>query len=194
MPTGQESIDPQGEVARASGRTWKEAGWSNVIIPGVEQQPGRNRVADVCTWAAGAFAAAGAVVAIAAPAGGINRVSGVALPFAVGAALLAANALISLRVGWLGGLLYAAASLAVLYGMILALSVPVRLAVEGICPPTTASCPLGFERPASSAEIFAAYAAAACGAFALALAFVAVETRYRRPPRRQKDQPVTPPS
>jgi hypothetical protein len=160
----------------------------------VKEQPRRNRVAQWCTWAAGAFAAAGAVVAIAPPAGGTNRVLGVALPFAVAAAVLAANALISLRVAWLGGLLYAAASLAILYGMILALSVPVRLAVEGICPPAAASCPLGFERPASSAEIFAVYAATACGAFALALTFVAVEARYLRTPRRQKNQPVTPPS
>ncbi len=119
---------------------------------------------------------------------------GVALPLAVGAAVLAANALISRRLGWLGGgLLYAAASLAILYGMILALSVPVRLAVEGICPPTSAPCPLGFERPASSAENFAVYAATACGALALALAFVAVEARYLRTPRPQKDQPDTPP-
>ncbi|MFI4971799.1 MAG: hypothetical protein ACHP7H_03895 [Hyphomicrobiales bacterium] len=159
----------------------------------MDRRPGRNRLADACTWAAAAFAAAGAVVAIASPTGGANRVSGVALPLAVGAAVLAANALISLRVGRLGGgLLYAAASLAILYGMILAMSVPVRLAVEGICPPTSA-CPLGFERPASSAEIFAVYAATACGAFALALAFVAVEARYLRTPRRQKDQPDTPP-
>lgn len=154
----------------------------------------RSRVADVCTWAAGAIAAAGAVVAIAVPAGGTNRVLGVALPFAVGAAALAANALISLRTGWLSLLLYATASLAVLYGMILALSVPVRLAIDGTCPPTAASCPLGFERPASSAEIFAVYAAAACGAVALALAFVAVEARHLRPPRPPKDQPVIPPS
>jgi hypothetical protein len=160
----------------------------------VDQRPVRSRVADVCTWAAAAFAAAGAVVAIAAPAGGTNRVLGVALPFAISAAALAANGLTSLRVGWLGGLFYAAATLAILYGMILALSLPVRLSVEGICPPTTASCPLGFEHPARSAEIFAVYAATACGAFALALAFVAVEARYLRTPRPKKNQPVTPPS
>lgn len=166
----------------------------NVIILGVDRRPWRNRLADTCTWAAAAFAAAGAVVAIAAPAGGTNRVLGVALPFAVGGAALVANALISLRAGWLSVLLYAIASLAVLYGMIFALSVPVRLAVEGICPPTPAPCPLGFERPASSPEIFAVYAATACGAFALALAFVAVEARHLRPPRPPKDRPVVPPS
>jgi hypothetical protein len=146
-----------------------------------------SQVAKWCTWAAATLAAAGCVVAIVVPGGGSNRVLAAALPLAIGAAALVAAALTSLRVGWLGGLLYAAASLATLYGMVLALVLPLRLSVEGTCPPAPASCPLGFERPATSAESFAVYAIAACGALAVVLTFVAVEARYLNRSRASRD-------
>ncbi len=151
-----------------------------------------SRLAVWCTWAAAALAAAGSVVAIAVPAGGTNRVLAAALPFAIGAAALVAGALTSRQVGWLGGLLYIAASLAILYGMILALSLPLRLSVEGTCPPSPASCPLGFERPVTSAENFAVVVAATCGALAVVLTFVAVEARYLRRPRPTRDPDTRP--
>lgn len=150
-----------------------------------------SRLAEWCTWAAAALAAAATVVAIAAPAGGTNRVLASAVPFGIGAAALVAGALTSRRVAWLGGLLYIAASLAILYGMVLALSLPLRLSVEGTCPPAPASCPLGFERPETSAESFAVYAAATCGALAVVLAFVAVEARYLRRSRPRRDPDTT---
>jgi hypothetical protein len=123
------------------------------------------------------------VIAIAAPAGGTNRVLGVAVPFALSAIALAVSALASRRVGWLGGALLAAATLAILYGGLLAVSLPLRLAVEATCPPAQSSCPLGFDRPATAGENFAVYAAAIGGATALVLTFVAVEARYLRKPR-----------
>jgi len=144
-------------------------------------------VAELFTWAAFAVALAGTVLALAVPAGGTNRVQGAALPLAIGAAVLAANALTWQR-RMLGGLLYAAAALAILYGILLALSVPLRLAVEGTCPLASASCPLGFEYPATAGENFAVYAATICGAVALILLFIAFELRFLRKPRPVRDE------
>jgi hypothetical protein len=157
----------------------------------VDRRLDPSRVAQWCTWAAAALAAAGGVVAIAVTAGGSNRVLAAAPPLIIGAAALVAAALTSRRVAWLGGLLYAAASLAVLYGMVLALLLPLRLSVEGTCPPAPSSCPLGFERPATSAENFAVYAAGAGGALAVVLTFVAVEARYLRRSRPKRDPDTT---
>jgi hypothetical protein len=138
--------------------------------------------AELLTWAAFALAVACTVLAIAIPSGGTNRVQGAALPFAIGAAALAASAVTWQR-RTLGGLLYAAAALAILYGILLALSVPLRLAVEGTCSVTAVSCPLGFEYPATSAENFAVSTVTICGAVAVVLLFVAFELRFLRKPR-----------
>jgi hypothetical protein len=147
----------------------------------------RLTAAELCTWAAFVVALAGAVLAIAVPSGGTNRVLGAALPFAIGAAVLAANAVTWQR-RTLGALLYAAAALAILYGILLALSVPLRLAVEGTCPLASTSCPLGFEYPATAGENFAVYAATICGALALVLLFIAFELRFLRKPRPVRDE------
>lgn len=140
----------------------------------------RNRVVQWCTWAACALACAGAVVSLVVTAEGANREGRVALPLAIAAAALASSALTWRRSGWLGGLLYAVAALTVLYATILALSLPVRLAVEGTCSAAPTPCPLGFERPATPAETFAMYSAVIAGAAALLLIFAAVEARYLR--------------
>ncbi|MGH7764048.1 MAG: hypothetical protein ACREOM_06505 [Candidatus Dormibacteraceae bacterium] len=120
---------------------------------------------------------------MAAPAGAINRVAGVALPFVVAVAALAANALTQNRSGWLSALLYMAAALAVLYGMLLALSVPLRLTAEGTCQPAPVPCPLGFDHPMTAGETVGVYAAMISGALSLLISFVAAEVQYRRRPK-----------
>jgi hypothetical protein len=130
-------------------------------------------------WAACALAAIGAVVVLAAPGRGENRIAVMAFPFAVGTAALAANALIPNRNPWLGGLLYALAGLGVAYGIAVGVSLPLRLAVEGSCRPAPAPCPLGFDRPMTGGESFGLEAAVACGFVALVLSFVAIELQYR---------------
>ncbi|HEV2029741.1 MAG TPA: hypothetical protein VGS16_14635 [Candidatus Dormibacteraeota bacterium] len=135
-------------------------------------------------WVACVLTAAGGVIALVAPAGGTNRLSGVALPFAVSAGAQAANALIQRRSGWLSGLLYAVAVVAILYGVLLALSVPFRLTIEGTCQPAPAACPLGFEVPITAGEKVAEYAAVIGGFVALLINFVAAELRFR--PRRSR--------
>lgn len=135
------------------------------------------------TWAACALASAAAVVALVVTAEGSNRESSVAVPLAIAAAVLAASAITWGRSAWFGALLYAAAIMALLYEMILAASLPVRLTIEGTCPPSLASCPLGFERPETSSEMFVMYSAVVVGAACLLLTFAVVETRYLRAPR-----------
>jgi hypothetical protein len=147
-------------------------------------------------WAACALTAAGAVVALAVPGRGENRIAGMAIPFAVAAAALAANALTHHRSFWLAALLYAVAGLGVAYGIAGGLTLPLRLTVEGVCRPAPAPCPVGFDRPISAGESFGLEAAVALGCVALVLTFVAVELQYRprlrlfgRPPGSSGDQP-----
>jgi hypothetical protein len=160
----------------------------------VDQRLDPNPLAEWSTWAAAALAVVAAVVVVVLPLGGTNRVLGAAAPFAIAAAALVAGALTSRRPGWLTALLYAAAALALLYGIVLALALPLRLSVEGTCLPAPASCPLGFDRPETSAENTAVYAAAVSGALALVLTFIAVEARYLRKPRPKRDREAPPPS
>ena len=119
------------------------------------------------------------MIALVAPAGGANRVSGVALPFAVSAVAQLANLLTRRRSGWLSGLLYAVAVLAILYGVILAVSLPLRLTIEGPCQPAPAPCPLGFDLPIRAGETIAVYAAVIGGLVSMVLNFVAVELQFR---------------
>jgi hypothetical protein len=140
-------------------------------------------------WAACGLAVFGGLAAIVAPAGGENRVVRAAVPLAVAALVLAASALTAFRKRWLGVVLSAAAALAILYGMLIALSLPLRLAVEGPCSPAPSPCPLGFDRPETSGESFAVLAIVICGSLALVFIFVAVEVRYVR-----RQRPTPPPS
>lgn len=148
------------------------------------------RVAQWCTWAAGGLAALAALVAVVATAAGPNRDLWVAIPFAIAAGALAAAEL--QRAAWISGLLYAAGVLALLYGIVATLSLPLRLAIEGSCPLSLASCPVGFEHPASAAEMFVVYAASISAALAIVLALVAVEARFRHGPRRMQEQSTPP--
>jgi hypothetical protein len=114
--------------------------------------------------------------------------------------VIAVNALTRGRNVWLSAVLYAASALAILYGLILALSVPLRLAVEGVCQPAPAPCPLGFDRPMTSPESIAVTAVCVLGALSLLFTFVAAEIVYLRrpkppaaiPPPARKTPPPTP--
>jgi hypothetical protein len=138
---------------------------------------------DWCLLAGCVLSAAGAVIVLVAPGGGTNRIAGVALPFALSAVAQVANVVTRRRSGWLSGLLYAVAVLAILYGVILAVSVPLRLAIEGPCQPAPAPCPLGFDLPIRAGENIAVYAAVVSGALSMVITFVALELQFR--PRRR---------
>jgi hypothetical protein len=148
------------------------------------QRSKRFSAVEWCLWVGCALGVAGAALALLVPAGAINRLSGVALPFAVSAVAQAANALTQRRSPLWSGALYVAAGLAILYGVILAVSVPLRLTIEGSCQPAPAPCPLGFDVPITGRENLALYAAVISGVLSLVINFIAAELQFR--PRRRK--------
>ena len=76
--------------------------------------------------------------------------------------------------------LYFLASLAIVYGMLAMLSVPVRLAVTVTCPPAPALCGSGFERPLNGGETNELGFAVGVGIVAIVIGYFGLVTLYRR--------------
>ena len=112
--------------------------------------------------------------------GGSNRIGGVVIPFAVAAVLLAACALFYSQGRLIATLLYFLASLAIVYGMLAMLTLPLRLAVIGTCPPLPATCAAGFDRPLTTGESNALGLAVGLGIVAILTGFFGLVTLYRR--------------
>ena len=112
--------------------------------------------------------------------GGSNRIGGVLIPFAVAAILLAACALLYTQGRPITTLLYFLASLAIVYGMLAILTLPLRLAVIGTCPPAPAACTSGLERPMTSGESTALGLTIGLGIVAILTGFFALVSLYRR--------------
>jgi len=125
--------------------------------------------------------------------GGSNRMGGVLIPFALAAIFLAACAVLHTQGRPIATLLYFLASLAIVYGMLAVLTLPLRLAVIGTCPPAPAACTSGLERPMTSGESTALGLTVGLGIVAILTGFFALVTLYRRrlaPP----PAPTTPPA
>lgn len=128
----------------------------------------RLRVAWWSAWAACAAAVVAGVIVLVAPLGGPNRMIGV-LPALAAAAILAATAaMFTYRSGWLGGVAYAAAAVALIYALLGTAFLPIRLGIAGT----------GVEPRLTSGETFALYCTAILGAIALLLVALAAELRY----------------
>jgi hypothetical protein len=112
--------------------------------------------------------------------GGSNRIGGVVIPFAVAAILLGACALLYAQGRPIATLLYFLASLAIVYGLLAMLTLPLRLAVIGTCPPAPAVCGSGLERPMTSGESNALGLAVGLGIVAILTGFFGLVTLYRR--------------
>ena len=111
------------------------------------------------------------------------------------AVAVGANAVSYRRSPWLSALLYAVAVLALLYAVILVLSVPLRLSIEGSCQAAPDPCPLGFDRPLTSGESNGLYVAVISGALGLLFTFMAVELQFlRRPLLLNRPTTATPPA
>jgi hypothetical protein len=106
--------------------------------------------------------------------------NGVVLPFALGAIALGACAVLHRRGRLTITALYFLASLAIVYGMLAMIAVPVRLAVVGTCPPEPVRCALGLERPLTSAEDTAMSFAIGMGIVAILTAFFGLVVLYRQ--------------
>jgi len=140
--------------------------------------PSEQRVPLAFWFACGLSAVAGVVPIVFG--GGSNRIGGVLIPFAVAAILLAACALLHSQGRPITTLLYFLASLAIVYGMLAILTLPLRLAVIGTCPPVPAACTSGLERPMTSGESTALGLTIGLGIVAILTGFFALVSLYRR--------------
>jgi hypothetical protein len=130
-------------------------------------------------WIACGLTAVGAIVPFVLG-GTSSRMNGVVLPYALGAIALGACAVLHRRGRLTITALYFLASLAIVYGMLAMIAVPVRLAVVGTCPPEPVRCALGLERPLTSAEDTAMSFAIGMGIVAILTAFFGLVVLYRQ--------------
>lgn len=130
-------------------------------------------------WLAAGVAAAGGIAPLLL-AGTSGRIAGVFFPFAVAAVALGACALLHHHGRPVATALYFVASLAIVYGILSMLAVPLRVAVVGTCPPLPARCSAGFEQPMTSAETTGLSFAVGMGIVAVLTGFFGLVTLFRR--------------
>src|SRR6267143_4835001 len=131
-------------------------------------------------WIAAALVAIGAVAPLSFSIGAHSRLQGVIVPFGVAAVALGVNAVMYHQGRSLAATLYFVAGLAIVYGILAMVAVPLRLAVVGTCPPAPAQCALGLERPLTGAEDTALAFAIGMGIVAILTGFFALVMLYRR--------------
>jgi hypothetical protein len=136
-------------------------------------------------WIAAALAALGGIAPLVVG-GGTNRITGVVFPFAVAAIAFGACAVLYRQQGRpIITLLYVVAGIAIVYGILSMISVPLELAVVGTCPPAPATCPIGNERGLTSAEMSGLGFATGIGIVAILTGFYGLTVlfrSYRMPP------------
>jgi len=139
-------------------------------------------------WIACGLAVTGAILPLVLGAGGANRIAGAAIPFGVAAMALAAAALLYMQGRPLATALYFVAGMALVYGMLTMIAVPLRLAVIGTCDPAPAICLPGFERPMTGGEDTGLAIGVAMGTLAILVGFFGLLMLFR-----VKPQAATPP-
>src|SRR6266851_256004 len=131
-------------------------------------------------WVAAALAAIGAVAPLSFSIGAHSRLQWVIVPFGIAAVVLGINAVMYHQGRSLAAALYFFAGLAIVYGILAMVAVPLRLAVVGTCPPAPARCPLGYEQPLTSAENSGLALASFCGILAIFVGIYGLLMLYRR--------------
>jgi hypothetical protein len=168
------------------------------MIPHVNPMPGHERVV-WSFWLAAALALFAGVVPVVI-AGTSSRIALVWIPMAVAAAALIGCALLHASGRTIAAGLYFIAGLAIVYGILTMLAVPLRVAVVGICPATLSHCPVGFEQPLTSGESTGLAFGTGIGIVALFTGFFGLLTLFRRgqapysvaPPSRRVDPAPSP--
>jgi uncharacterized membrane protein len=145
-------------------------------------------------WAAAGLVAIGAVAPIALTAGAHSRLASVIIPFGLAAIAFGADAFMYRQGRPVAVSLYFVAGLAIVYGILTMLAVPLRLAVLGTCPTAPAHCPVGFEQPLTSGENSGLGVATFCGVLAIFIGFYGLLVLYRRRPGGTGTQPALWPS
>lgn len=141
--------------------------------------PKRDRLLSYLLWGGCGASVLAAVAVVALPLGGVNRIYGVAIPFALAAAACAALALAAHIDRVLSLLLYGLSALALTYSLMSLASLPLRLTVLGTCPPAPVVCPPGFEPDMTGGETLGVEIGIALGIVALLLTVAAMEVRYQ---------------
>jgi len=131
-------------------------------------------------WAAAGLVAIGAVAPIALTAGAHSRLASVIIPFGLAAMAFGADAFMYRQGRPVAVSLYFVAGLAIVYGILTMLAVPLRLAVLGTCPTAPAHCPVGLEQPLTSGESSGLGVATFCGVLAIFVGFYGLLVLYRR--------------
>ena len=144
------------------------------------QELEHNVVAERSFWVACGLAVVGGVGPLIAGAGHPNRLASVVVPFLAAAGANAAMALTYRRGRSFTALIYFLGGLAVAYGLLLGLAIPLRLAVEGTCPPAPQTCTSGLELQLSGSETLALSIAVGFGALSLLAGFFGLLVLYRR--------------
>jgi hypothetical protein len=154
----------------------------------VNQELDRSAIVERAFWIAAALAVVGGVAPQLVAIGQTNRVGAVLFPFGAAAVAMAALALFYRHGRSISALVYFLGGLAIAYGLLLVLSVPMRLAVEGSCPPAPQRCTSGLELQLSATEGTALTVAVAFGIMALLVGFIGLSVLYRQ------RAPATPPA
>lgn len=148
-------------------------------IPVVDSTTDRHVVAERALWAAAALAAVGGVGPLLAAAGHTNRIGGVVFPFAVAAIAMVVISFTYRRGRAYSALVFFLAGLAIAYGLLLVMAVPLRLAVEGACPPAPTRCAAGLELQLTGPENTGVTIAVAFGVLSLFAGFIGLAMLYR---------------
>lgn len=128
-------------------------------------------------WIACGLTAVGAVAPLVLS-GGSNRI-GIVWAFGLAAVALGACAVLYQQGRSVATALYFVAGLAIVYGILSLIAVPLRLAVVGTCPPEPARCALGLERPLTGDETTALGFAVGMGIVGILTGFFALVMLYR---------------
>jgi hypothetical protein len=161
-------------------------------LPVVDQELDRHVVAERSFWVAAGLAAIGGIGPLIAAAGHTNRLAGIVVPFLGAAGANAALALLYRRGRSFSALVYFIGGLAIAYGLLLVLAIPLRIAVEGSCPPAPQRCAAGLELQLSGSETFGLSIAVAFGAAALLTGFFGLLALYRHKPGAHQGPSVWP--
>lgn len=151
-------------------------------------------------WIACGLALTGGILPFLLAAGGTNRIAGAAIPFGVAAMAFAAAALLYERGRPLATSLYFVAGIALVYGILFMIAVPLKLAVVGTCSPAPAICGSGLERPMSGGEESGLAIGIAMGMLAILVGFFGLQNLFRMgrqvapvPPVRRETRHWVPP-
>src|SRR5262245_1611128 len=107
--------------------------------------------------------------------------AGVAVPFTVAGAAMAACALANRQGRLVSAILYFVGGLAIVYGILAMFAIPLELAVLGACPNPPAPCATGMGRPLTVGENTGMGFAAGFGLAALFVGFFGLMVVFRRP-------------